>query len=182
MLKLTKIASLSRNITPAVKCLFFGLFLVLASSFHLKKHPFYLGVIDIKQNAKQHSLNLSVKLFVNDLEDALKKTSSKNIDLLNPKNKQEMETELFAYIKKRLAVSVNRKAVTLDFIGYEREEEAIWTYIEIKKVSQPRTISVDTKLLYDFLPQQSNIIHAEINGIKKSSKITNPDSKVELSF
>jgi hypothetical protein len=182
VLKLKKIASFSPNITPAVKCLFFGLFLVLVSSFHLNKHPFYLGVVDIKQDAKQHTLNVSVKLFINDIEDALKKTSTKNIDLLNPKNKQEMETELFAYIKKRLSISVNNKATPLDFIGYEREEEAIWTYIEIKKVNQPKTITVDAKLLYDFLPQQSNIVHAEINGIKKSSKVTNPDSKVELSF
>ncbi len=141
-----------------------------------------MGIVDIKQDVKQHTLGVSVKLFVNDLEDALKKTSTRNIDLLNPKNKQEMETELFAYIKKRLSIAVNNKAVALDFIGYEKEEESIWTYIEIKKVNQPKTIMVDTKLLYDFLPQQSNIVHAEINGVKKSSKVTNPDSKVELSF
>ena len=182
MIKLKKIASFSPNITPAVKCLFFGLFIVLISSFHLKKHPFYLGVVDIKHDARQHTLNVSVKLFINDIEAALKKTSTKQIDLLNPKNKTEMETELFAYIKKRLSLSVNNKATVLEFIGYEREEEAIWIYLEVKKISQPKTIKVDTKLLYDFLPQQSNIVHAEINGVKKSSKVTNPDSIVELSF
>lgn len=182
MLKLKNIASFLPNITPAVKCLFLGLFIVLASAFHAKKHPFYLGVVDIKQDAKQHTLNISVKLFINDIEDALKKTSTKSIDLLNPKNKAEMDTELFTYVKKRLSFEVNRKACTLDFIGYEREEEAIWIYMEIKKISQLKTLKVDTKLLYDFLPQQSNIVHTEVNGLKKSSKVTNPESKVEFSF
>ncbi len=182
MLKVKNIASFRANITPAVKSLFLGLFIVLVSSFHAVKHPFYLGLVDIKQDVKQHTLNVSVKLFINDIEDALKKTTKKNIDLLNPKNKAEMEAELFTYIKKRLSITINQKAATLDMIGYEREEEAIWTYIEIKKVNQVKAIQVDTKLLYDFLPQQSNIVHVEINDVKKSSKVTNPDSKVEFSF
>ena len=170
------------NITYAVKSVFFGLLIVLISSFHSVKHPFYLGVVDIKQDVKTHTLNVSVKLFINDIEDALKKTSTKTIDLLNPKNKAEMEAELFAYIKKRLSITVNQKPATPDLIGYEREEEAIWTYIEIKKINTVKNIKVDTKLLYDFIPTQSNIVHAEINGVKKSSKVTNPDSKVEFSF
>lgn len=182
MLKLKNTASCRTNITPAVKCLFLGLFIMLVSAFHISKHPFYLGVIDIKHDVKQHALNVSVKLFINDIEDALKKTSNRSIDLLNPKNKAEMEAELFSYVKKRLSITVDNKATTLDFIGYEREEEAIWVYIEIKKVNQPKNLKVDTRLLYDFIPQQSNIVHAEINGVKKNSKVTNPDSKVEFSF
>ncbi|MBI3519943.1 MAG: hypothetical protein HY062_11370 [Bacteroidetes bacterium] len=181
MLKIENIATSLKSITPAAKYLFLGLVLILVSSF-LLKHPFYISVVDIKQDVKQHSLNISVKLFTNDIENALKKTTTKSIDLLNPKNKADMETELMNYIKKRLTIIVNNKATTLDFIGYEREEDAIWAYLEIKKINQPKDIKVDTKLLYDDLPQQTNIVHAEVNGIKKSSKVINPDSKVEFSF
>ena len=46
----------------------------------------------------------------------------------------------------------------------------------------PKTLKIDTKLLYDFLPQQISIIHAEVKGVKKSSKVSNPDSKTEFSF
>ena len=93
-----------------------------------------------------------------------------------------MEIELMNYIKKRLTVTLNNKATSIDFIGYEKEEDAIWAYLEIKKVAIPKTIKVDTKLLFDFLPLQSNIVHAEVNGVKKSSKVNNPDSKVEFNF
>ncbi len=141
-----------------------------------------MTVVDIKHDTKQQSLNISVKLFTNDIEEALKKTTTKSIDLLNPKNKAEMETELMNYIKKRLSIMLNNKATTIDFIGYEKEEDAIWAYLEIKKVGLPKNIKIDTKLLYDFLPQQSNIIHAEVNGVKKSSKVNNPDSKIEFNF
>ena len=182
VLKIKNIATYSENITPAVKNLFIGIILLVFSSFNHLKHPFYISVIDIKQDAKQHNLNISVKLFTNDIEDALKKTTAEKIDLLNPKNKPEMEVELFNYIKQRFSINVNLKPTTLNFIGYEREEDAVWVYLEIKKINQPKVLKINTKLLYDFLPQQTNIVHAEINGVKKSSKVTNPDSKIEFTF
>jgi hypothetical protein len=182
MLKIKNIVTFPQIITPAVKCSFLGLLLILTFGFHSKKHPFYISVIDIKQDTKTHNLNISIKLFTNDIETALKKTTAKSIDLLNPKSKPEMELELMNYIKQRFSINVNLKPTKFDFIGYEKEEDAIWVYLEIKKINQPKTLKINTRLLYDFLPLQTNIVHAEINGVKKSSKVTNPDSIIEFKF
>ena len=182
VLKIEIIAGLPKNITPAVKCLFFGLFLLLAFSFTNKKHPYYVSVVDIKYDVKQKAVQISARLFTNDLEDALRKTNKKTIDLLNPKIRSEVDSALFHYIKERFQISLNSKVQSLTYIGYEKEEESIWAYLEIKKTAVPKKININTRLLYDFLPQQINIIHTEINGIKKSSKVTNPDSKIEFSF
>ncbi len=141
-----------------------------------------MSVIDVKYDMKQKNLQVSARLFTNDLEDALRKTGNKTIDLLNPKFKSEVDSALFNYIKQRLHISINSKLQNLTYIGYEKEEESIWTYLEIKNVPLPKTLKIDTKLLYDFLPQQINIIHAEVKGIKKSSKVSNPESKSEFSF
>lgn len=194
VLKIKNIATCSKIITPAAIFIVFAVYLLVCSSFMLKntssslsviskkKHPFYISVIDIKHDPKAHNLNISIKLFTNDIESALKKTTTKSIDLLNPKNKPEMELELMNYIKPRFSINVNLKPTTFNFIGYEKEEDAIWIYLEIKKVIQPKTLKINTKLLYDFLPLQTNIVHAEINGLKKSSKVTNPESIIEFKF
>ena len=182
VLNLKNIPSKHKSITPAAKYLFFGLLIILASSFHFKKHPYYISVVDIKYSAQEKSIQLSTRLFTNDLEDALETIYHKKMDVLNPKHKAEVDSIIFTYIKQRLHISINKKDQTLNYIGYEREEESIWTYLEIKKVTAPKTLSITTKLLYDYLPSQVNIVHAEINGVKKSSKVTNPDSKVEFSF
>ncbi len=182
VLNLKNRTSSIKSITPAAKYLFLGLILILGSSFYHFKHPYYISVIDIKHNAVQKSLQISTRFFTNDLEDALDKVSHKKIDVLNPKNKAEVDSILFNYIKQRFSISINSKGQTLQFIGYEREEESIWAYLEIKKVNTPKALNINTKLLYDYLPSQINIVHAEVNGIKKSSKVTNPDSKVEFSF
>lgn len=182
VLNLKNRISLFKSITPTVKYLFLGLILISGSSFYNLKHPYYISVIDIKHNSAQKSLQISTRFFTNDLEDALDKVSHKKIDVLNPKNKAEVDSILNNYIKQRFSISINSKLQTLQFVGYEREEESIWAYLEIKKVNTPKTLSIKTKLLYDYLPSQVNIIHAEVNGIKKSSKVTNPDSKIEFNF
>lgn len=186
VLKIKNIATYLKINTPVAKGLFLLANIIVFSSFNSIKHPFYISVVEIKHDAKSQNLNISVKLFTNDIENALKKTSrpgvTKTIDLLNPKNKSEMETELMNYIKQRFSITINLKPTNLDFIGYEKEEDAIWIYLEVKKVNQPKTLKINTKLLYDFLPLQTNIVHVEINGIKKSSKVTNPDSIIEFKF
>lgn len=180
MLKLKKSHSVWSKITPAVNLA--GLVVLMLICLSVKKHPYYISVIDVKYNTQQSALQISSKMFINDLENALKKTSKKNIDILHPKSKAETDTALFSYVKERLSFVVNSKPQPLNYIGYEKEEDAIWTYLEIKNLRAPKKIDINTKLLYDFLPSQTIIIHCEINGVKKSSKITNPDSNVEFSF
>lgn len=182
MLKIKFKHTLLLNITQAVKGLFLIYIILLISSFNDLKHPFYISVIDLKHDAKQQSLNISIRLFTNDLEDALRKTTKKPVDILNPKNKEYTDSIVCNYILKRLIIQFNSKNQKLNFIGYEKEEESIWAYFEISKCLNPKKITVETKLLYDYLPQEVNIVHVEFKAIKKSFKLTNPENRVEFDF
>src|SRR4051812_6126397 len=110
------------------RILIFG-FIIVFSSF---KHPFYLSVTDLKYNARERALQGSVKLFINDLETALKKIHHQTIDLVNPKDTLKIQKLLFEYLNQRLKVTVNKEPKNYNLIGFEREQEAIWVYIEIK--------------------------------------------------
>lgn len=182
MLKLKNTSINHLKITPAVKYILAVIFIGLFCSFNLKKHPIYISVIDIKYDAKQSNLQISARMFTNDLETTLRKTSKKEIDILNPKNKAEVDSILFNYITQRLNITVNSKKTKFTYIGYEKEDESTWAYLEIKKVPLPKKMTIDTKLLYDFSPTEINIVQVDIKSVKKSSKVSNPDSKVEFSF
>jgi hypothetical protein len=153
----------------------FSLFL-----FAGRPHPFYLSVTDIKYNEKNRSLEIACKMFTNDLEGALKKTTGKKVDILNPKDKKEIEKILFDYINKRLIIDLNGKRRTLKFIGYEKEDDVIWTYMEIEKCERPKQVHITTSLLYDFLKEQINLVSLEVAGNKQSSKVSNPDKEIKF--
>lgn len=144
-------------------------------------HPFYLGVTDLKYNAKEQALQGTVKLFVNDLEAALKKLNKRPVDLINIKDSVSTKNSLQHYLDTHLLVQVNGKAGKLNCIGFEREEEAIWMYVEMS-CPTPKKIHLQNSLLYDYLPGQSNIVHLEVNGIKKSLKNNHPDRDFDFDF
>ncbi len=77
---------------------------------------------------------------------------------------------------------VNDKIKTLQYIGYEKEEESVWTYLEITASTPTRKIKIENSLLYESFVNQQHIIHTEINSVKKSSKITNPTKQVLFVF
>ncbi len=161
--------------------LFFkNIILISLFLFAGKPHPFYLSVTDIKYNDKNKSLEIACKMFTSDLEDALKKTTNKSVDILNPKNKPEVEKILFEYITKRLSVNLNGKLKTLKFIGYEKEDEVIWTYMEIEKCEKPKQLIIQNSLLYDQIKEQINLVQIEIGDFKKSSKVTNPEKEMKF--
>lgn len=159
-------------------------FLVLVSVFFTLafKHPFYLGVIDLVYNAKEKSLQGSVKLFTNDLEGALKKVHNNTVDLINVKNKESVTTILYDYLKKHFELKVNDKKISYKLIGFEREEESVLMYVEFDKSETPKKIEVDNTLLYDHLKEQINIVEIEVNNSKKSLKCTNPEKNSKFEF
>jgi hypothetical protein len=183
VLKIRNIASIRLNITPAAKYLLIGFALVLASSFHSGKHPYYIGLTEISTKGKPE-IQVSVRIFTNDLEDALRKSSGKAIDIINPKNKAETDSILFHYISKHLSVTLNAKLQALHYVGYEKEEESIWTYLEIRNVKPVviKTMKIENTILYDYFPAQTHIIRVNRFDNTESKKITNPESKAEFSF
>lgn len=181
MLKLKNRSLDSKKITPAVIFVVLMIGLAFLSSFKSSKHPYYLSVVDIKYKAP--SVEISVRMFTNDLEEALLKTTSSKMDLINPSDKSVTDSILSNYIKQRLHISISAKSKILSYIGFEKEEDSIWSYFEIKNIkSPPKQIGVNAKILYDSFPSETIIIHCEVNGVKKSSKVVNPESNVNFNF
>lgn len=146
------------------------------------KHPFYLSVTELKYNPAQRALQGSVKLFINDIEDALKKINGKTIDLVNPVDSSKTNQILKTYLQKRLLIKVNGLDKTYELLGFEKEQEAIWLYIELKNCPQPKKLELENSLLYDYIKEQTNIVHVNINGEAKSSKVTYPEKTLAFNF
>jgi hypothetical protein len=154
--------------------------LSLVFLFGTKSHPYYLSVTNIKYNDKNKSLEVAIKMFTSDLENALKRTTKKSIDIINPKDKKEVEKILIDYVNKRLHIKLNGKDQTLKLIGYEKEDDSVWTYLEIEKCEKPKTFVITNSLLYDFLKEQINIVEIEVAGKKQSSRLVNPEKEIKF--
>lgn len=145
-------------------------------------HPFFMSVIDINHNQKEATLEISVRVFSDDLEKTLQQFSKQKIDILNPSQKELIEKQLQAYVSQRLKLTVNGKPVNFHILGYEQQMESTWCYFEAENQSVVNTVSVDCSLLYDYETNQVNIVHMKTKGIQKTYKLDYPKRETTFKF
>jgi uncharacterized membrane protein len=145
-------------------------------------HPIFVSVTEIEHNAAEKTLEISCKIFTDDFETTLRKKYNGRIDLLDAKVRTSMNPIVNDYIQKHLKLVVNGKPVELQFLGFEQEEEGIVSFFEVKNIIEVKKVEVINDLLYEYKPQQMEIMHITVKGERKSSRLNNPDSKAEFLF
>src|SRR5437762_8653595 len=105
-------------------------------------HPFFVSMTDINYNNKEKELEISVRIFTDDLENTLRKYHSENIDILHPADIKRMNGFVDDYIGKHLQLQVNGSPVQISFLGYEEQSESIWSYFEVKNISNVQKMNI----------------------------------------
>ncbi|MBX2953597.1 MAG: hypothetical protein KF870_13895 [Leadbetterella sp.] len=145
-------------------------------------HPFYVSVTTIDQSRDKTSLEISSRIFYDDLEQALKDEFGGKVDLKNT-GQTAKNTELIRkYFSGHFQLRVDGRAVNPEFLGFSIEGEAAWCYLEAKGVTSVQKLEVYNSLLYASFREQIQIFHLNINGQKKSSKINNPEARARFEF
>lgn len=152
------------------------------AGFYGGHHPIFVSVTEIGHNAVNKTLEISCKIFTDDFETALRKQNSKKIDLLDANFKSAMNPLVDNYIQKHLSIIADGKPVSMQFIGFEQQEEGIISYYEVKNIATVKKIDVTDNILYEYKSEQMEIVHVMVNGERKSSRLNNPDEKVSFQF
>jgi len=146
-------------------------------------HKFYVSISEVNHNAENASLEISMKIFTDDLEDALEVGTSKKIWLGDPKREvPETDSLLANYLERKLTFTVNGEAQTPLFIGKELEADVTWCYLEIKGVTNLKSIAIDNRLFLDLFDEQKNLIHIYANDKEKSLFLRRGKSSGEVTY
>lgn len=149
---------------------------------HKPLHPYFVSVTEIEHNAKEKTLEISCKIFTDDFEKTLRQQYKTTVDLLKPKDKEAMNKLVSDYVQKHLVLSVNGKAVSLQFLGYEQQEEGILSYYQVNNITSVSKIDITNSILYDYKKDQIGIIHVIVDGNRKSTRLDNPKDKAGFEF
>ncbi|WP_276360107.1 DUF6702 family protein [Daejeonella sp. H1SJ63] len=133
----------------------FSVFLLIQSLFH----PFYISLTEIKYKARESTLEISQKVFRDDLEVELTDLYKSKIDFLNPKDKADLDRKLKQYVLLNNEIFVNGKKAELNYLGYEIEEDAVWFYLEAKQIPLPQKVEIRNSILHKHFDSQQNIIN-----------------------
>jgi hypothetical protein len=145
-------------------------------------HPYYISVVEINHNAGEKTLEISCKIFTNDFETTLEKAYNTKVDLVNPKDRSAMDKLIAEYIHKHFSISLEGKRLNYSYIGFEKEDEAIYSYFQVENVPAVKKIDVNDSILHDFSSQQINIVHCIVGGKRLSNKLDYPATTASFQF
>ncbi len=145
-------------------------------------HPFHVSVVEIDHNAADKTLEISCKIFTDDFEKVLAKNYKTKVDLINPPNKAMMDTLVKKYIISHLSLSADGKPVTLSYIGFERQNEAVYGYVQVDNIATVKKIDIINNLMHDLFTDQINLMHVTVGGNRKSTKLDYPETVAKFEF
>jgi len=155
----------------------------LVFAFGLQIHPFYVSVCEIYHNPNTEALEISMKIFIDDLEVAIQKSANPSFKISEGADKNLIENEIEKYLENKFLIEIDSKIPEKKLIGYELDSDAIICYIEIKKIKQISNIKIYNSILTEVYEDQINLTHFQYKDQLKSLKTTkiNPEGTITAS-
>lgn len=157
--------------------------ITLFYSFLLLLHPIHLSVSEINYSEKDKALQITSRIFLDDLELSIQNQLNKpGLDILQPGKDLKTEKLISDYVLQRLSVKLDGKLQKMNFIGFEREDPAVICYIEIENIKTFKTIEVKNEVIMETHHDQSNLVHVTYKGPIKSMRLVREKPSDILTF
>lgn len=140
--------------------------LVLMSSF---QHDIHISKTDIIYNDQTESLEITLHIYIDDLESALALKGYSGLKICTPKEAHDAEVYMDDYLRQHLKITSGAKELEWEFLGKEISDDlfAVWCYMEIVKPELAEDLSVEVNLLTELYEDQKNIVKLQYNHQRK---------------
>jgi hypothetical protein len=166
----------NRLIYPLIGILFLSL-----SAFTF--HKFYVGVFQVNYAAEKKMIQITSRIFIDDLNNGLEKKYHKKTFVGTEKETQADVDLLKKYLTEHFSIKINGQSKSIAFLSKEVEAgDVLVCYSRIKDVDKFKTIEISNTILVDWNSEQQNITHISAFGTKKSVLFTESSRKEVLKY
>lgn len=124
-------------------------------------HEFHLSQCMINYDADASSLQITLHIFIDDLELALQEQGVEKQFVGTERETETADKYIERYLQQRLRLLVNQNSVTCTYLGKEVSDDlsAVWCYLEVSDITQLGALDVRYNLLMEIFDDQKNIIN-----------------------
>lgn len=142
-------------------------------------HDFHTSLTEVNYNPKSKSLEITVRVFTDDLELSLTSINNNNPVKVDPQD-YSIDPLIIKYLRKHFAfVSPEKKVLAYEFLGKEVELDATWLYIEVPAATNLRGYSIFNSIMTEQFDDQTNLLNL-IYPDKKKSFVFDNKTKVAI--
>lgn len=155
--------------------LIFPLIPLLAFTF-IPPHAIYVSILEIRYDEEWGDLNLQVKIFSDDLENALQTSANRQLFLRPDQESPNIDGYLQAYLNEKIQLRSRDGNMPLHLVRKKFVEDATWIYLKAYGSCNMTSLTVKSSILLELFDAQTNIIRLKANG---ENYISNLDRQIQ---
>lgn len=132
-------------------------------------HPIYISLGLIDYNTEEQTLDITLKVFTDDLQDAIQKYANRE-DLYIGYDDElpAVDSTISAYMNTVIQFRPDGKEREMAYLGKEIELDVTWCYFRVYEVADLEKLETTCSLFTELFATQSTLMHVKRNGEEKS--------------
>jgi hypothetical protein len=136
-------------------------------------HRFYAAIYQIHYVPQKKMVQITTRIFIDDLNEGLKNKFHKNTYLGTDKESPEDVVLMQKYIADNFKITIDGKLMALNYLSKELDDTILVCYFNIKEVKSVKSVRIENSVLTDIFPDQQNIIQYNNDGNRHNLVLTN---------
>ena len=154
----------------------FLIFLLLSLS-SMDVHKFYTSIYQINYVPKKKMIQITSRIFVDDINAVLEKKYHKKTFFGEIKESKEDVDLMKKYLSEKIILKVNGTVKPINYLSKEIDANVLICYFRITDISKITKFEIENNALMELNSDQQNIIQANITGEKQSLLLTSENFK-----
>lgn len=139
------------------------------------RHDFHVSISEMERNASSGRLEIAVKIFTDDLEEAIARRGLRQANIGTAAEHDSAQVFIARYLSELFLVWNDGNPLSTAYLGSEQSADATWCYLESEPLKNLGQIRVRNTVLHEVFDDQVNIIHFKRDG-KTKAKMTDRSS------
>ncbi|MEL6655837.1 MAG: DUF6702 family protein [Bacteroidota bacterium] len=157
--------------------LLFPLLFLLPQTEIPAAHEFHISRTRIEYGAAQQEWQITMHVFIDDLELALAEKGSSALYLGTKRESEEADHYIQRYLQQYFQLSSGDDTLEWQWLGKEISEDltAFWIYLVVPEANPERPLGIRNKLLLDLYDDQQNMIQVAAEKGRTKSYLFHQD-------
>lgn len=134
-------------------------------------HPFHVSVTQLEYQAEEKAIQISSKVFLDDLETCFNEEFETDLDLWDERDNPKVDSLIQIFFEKHLKIWVNGKEKELIYIGKETSLDDTWVHFQVKRVRRLKSLKAQNTFGIIQFDDQVNLLHLEYGDDEDSMRL-----------
>lgn len=147
-------------------------------------HKFYVSVTNMEYAEEQRALQITTRIFIDDIEEVLKARYDVKAELDTEKEIKESDELIGKYLAAKIVIHINGEQKSFTYLGKEYSDDLMVCYMEITNIDLAgiRSIEIKNDVLTELFEEQQNVVHLKMGSKKKSFILVRENNKGMLNL